>query len=324
MSDAGVGGRPACCTPPLGGRASAAPVPIAAARQSAASSDTEALLTIPAATFRMGNDGSDRIPADGEGPARDVTLSAYRIAATSVTNRAFAEFVRATGYITQAEQAGSSFVFHLQLPEALRLESPAPADMPWWRAVADACWQRPEGPGSHLRDRPDHPVVHVSWSDAVAYCTWRGGRLPSEAEWEYAARGGLQGKRYPWGDAWEAQGEGRCQTWHGRFPDAPDAGWHVGPVAVHSFAANGLGLYNACGNVWEWCADSFSPEYHRTTTHLNPLHTHATGLQSVRGGSFLCHDSYCHRYRVSARNGMAPGATASNVGLRLAADAVGW
>jgi formylglycine-generating enzyme len=315
-------GLPGCCMPqPVahgGGPANRHLRP----EQCAAPPEGEVLRAIPAATFRMGNDASDRIPADGEGPARDVSLNAYRIATTSVTNRAFAEFVRATGYITEAEQAGASFVFHLQLPEPLRRESPAPPDMPWWRAVEYACWQRPEGPGSQVLDRPDHPVVHVSWSDAAAYCTWRGGRLPTEAEWECAARGGLQGMRYPWGDAWEAQGEDRCQTWHGRFPDAPEPGWHIGPVAVNAFAPNGLGLYNACGNVWEWCADSFSPTYHSDTAKVDPLHARPTGLQSVRGGSFLCHASYCHRYRVAARNGMAPGATASNVGLRLAANAV--
>lgn len=311
-----------CCTPLLAAGRSTAPAQAVGGRERTAPAAAESLLDIRAATFRMGNDGSDRIPADGEGPARDVSLSGYRIAATSVTNREFAEFVRATSYITEAEQAGASFVFHLQLPEPLRRESPAPPDMPWWRAVEYACWQRPEGPGSQVQDRPDHPVVHISWSDAVAYCAWRGGRLPTEAEWERAARGGLHGKRYPWGDAWEAQGENRCQTWHGRFPDAPTPGWHIGPVAVNAFTPNGLGLHNACGNVWEWCADSFSATYHSDTAKVDPLHTRPTGLQSVRGGSFLCHASYCHRYRVSARNGMAPGATASNVGLRLAANAV--
>ncbi len=268
----------------------------------------------------MGNDGADAVAGDGEGPARTVSLGAYAIAPAAVTNREFAAFVRATRYMTEAEQFGSSFVFYLQVPPGARPAIRQVASgLPWWVPVADACWQRPEGPGSHIHDRPDHPVVHVSWHDAQAYCAWAGVRLPTEAEWECAARGGLPGRRFAWGDALLADdGAPRCNVWRGDFPAAPAEGWQPGPVVARAGEANGFGLFNVCGNVWEWCGDWYSPAYHRLTEAHDPRFVEPTGRRSMRGGSFLCHDSYCNRYRVAARHANTPESSASNIGFRVA------
>ena len=259
---------------------------------------------IPAGAFTMGNDGADANPGDEEGPARAVSLPAFRIAATTVTNADFAAFVRAARYVTEAERVGSSFVFYLQLPAAERaLATRVVAGLPWWLPVEHASWQRPEGPGSHVRERAGHPVVHVSWRDAAAYCDWAGARLPSEAEWERAARGGLEGKRFAWGDElFDAAGAPRCNVFRGAFPNAPAAGWAPAPVDARAGEANGFGLFNVCGNVWEWCADR-RPD----------------GRHALRGGSFLCHDSYCNRYRVAARNAGTADTSASNIGFRVVA-----
>ncbi|HEX2541280.1 MAG TPA: formylglycine-generating enzyme family protein [Caldimonas sp.] len=257
---------------------------------------------IPAGTFTCGNDGADAIAGDGEGPARRLTLGAFRIAATTVTNAEFAAFVRATQHVTDAERLSRSFVFHLQVAEAQRAAAhPVVARTPWWRRVEHACWQRPEGPGSHVLDRPDHPVVHVSWRDAIAYCAWRGVGLPTEAQWERAARGGLEGRRFAWGDELlDADGVPRCNVFRGDFPNAPTAGWRPGPVEAGSGEPNGFGLHHVCGNVWEWCADARDG-----------------GERALRGGSFLCHDSYCNRYRVAARSANTRDSAASNIGFRV-------
>ena len=191
--------------------------------------------------------------------------------------------------------------------------------LPWWLPVEFASWQRPAGPGTHIRGQPEHPVVHVSWNDCVAYCEWAGVRLPSEAEWEFAARGGLDGRTFAWGDELERDGVPRCNVWRGDFPHAPAAGWQPGPVEAAAFEPNGHGLYNTCGNVWEWCADWFSPMYHRETPALDPQGMQPSGRRSMRGGSFLCHDSYCNRYRVAARSSNTPESSASHIGFRVAA-----
>ena len=278
------------------------------------------MLDIPPGTFRMGTDAVEEgFAEDGEGPARDVTLGAFTIAPYAVTNAQFAQFVRETSYVTQAEREGMSFVFWLQVEPALRASiRQVSRDVPWWLPVEGACWQRPAGPGSTVADRMDHPVVHVSWNDAAAFCAWSGTRLPTEAEWEYAARGGLAGARYPWGDDFEPRGERRCNTWQGEFPARPADGWSPGTVPANAFEPNGWGLYNASGNAWEWCADWFSPDYHRQTPLRDPLFGQPTGRKAMRGGSFLCHDSYCNRYRVAARGSNTPASASSNCGFRLA------
>ena len=257
---------------------------------------------IPGGTFAMGHEGADAVAGDGEGPVRDVRLAPFRIGATTVTNNDFAAFVRATRHVTDAERAGSSYVFYLQLPPADRERAARVVrGLPWWVPVEHASWQRPEGPGSNVRDRAGHPVVHVSWRDAVAYGAWAGTRLPSEAEWERAARGGLDGRRFAWGDdLLDESGVPRCNVFRGTFPNAPAPGWQPGPVAADAGDANGFGLYNVCGNVWEWCADA-----------------REGGQRALRGGSFLCHDSYCNRYRVAARSANTPDSSASNIGFRV-------
>jgi formylglycine-generating enzyme required for sulfatase activity len=271
------------------------------------------------AVFAMGDDSSDGFPEDGEGPSRSVTLGAYEIGLHAVTNAEFASFVRATGYVTEAEVRGASYVFASRVPRHARegARGCGPG-LDWWLDVPFACWQRPEGAGSHVRERADHPVVHVSWHDAHAYCAWAGVRLPTEAQWEHAARGGLHGRRYPWGDDFEPGGERRCNTFQGTFPDGPRDGVPPGTVPVHAYPPNGFGLRGVAGNVWEWCEDWFSAGYHRETDSRDPLQQVPTGRRSMRGGSYLCHASYCNRYRVAARSSNTPGTSSGHCGFRVA------
>ena len=265
----------------------------------------------------MGNDSGDACAGRRRRPRTARTLGAYAIAPATVTNREFADFVRATRYVTDAEQAGSSFVFYLQSRHPAAVGATDVRGLPWWLPVADACWQRPEGPGSDVRDRPIIPSFSLLERRA-GYCDWAGLRLPSEAEWECAARGGLEGRRFAWGDdLLEADGTPRCNVWRGTFPAAPADGWTPGPIAARNGETNGLGLFNCCGNVWEWCADWYSPAYHRETTAADPRFERTTGQRSMRGGSFLCDDSYCNRYRVAARHGNTPDSAASNIGFRV-------
>jgi sulfatase modifying factor 1 len=310
-----------CCAP---GRApgpqAAAGLPALPALPAAGRAASRGLVELPGGTFVMGTDSAEGFAEDGEGPAREVRVSPFAIAPAAVTNEEFREFVRATSYITEAEQAGWSFVFYLQVEQQRRAAMrQVSRELPWWLPVEGACWQRPAGPGSAIQERLDHPVVHVSWNDAAAYCAWAGVRLPTEAEWEYAARGGLAQCRYPWGDELEPEGARRCNIWQGRFPSAPAEGWTPDTLPVSSFAPNGWGLYNMAGNAWEWCADWFSPGYHGETAAADPLQQRATGRRSLRGGSFLCHDSYCNRYRVAARGSNTPASSAGNLGFRVAA-----
>ena len=268
--------------------------------------------------FLMGSD-DQRFPDDGEGPPRRVTVSEFVIACHALSNLQFGDFVRATGYTTDAERYGWSFVFAAFLPEATRrVIGSRAADTPWWIPVPHAYWAQPEGPPSTILDRLDHPVVHVSWNDARAYCHWSGTRLPTEAEWEMAARGGLEGALYPWGDELTPDGEHRCNIWQGSFPDHDTAeDGHAGTAPVHAFMPNGFGLHNAAGNVWEWCEDFFSPSYHRITGAKDPRQDEPAAHRSLRGGSFLCHESYCNRYRVAARSSNTPDSSASNIGFRV-------
>ncbi|MER5862479.1 formylglycine-generating enzyme family protein [Kitasatospora sp. NPDC002040] len=304
-----------CCTPGRSGSAPAALTLTVAPPRAA-----KGLLQLPGGRFLMGTDDPVGFPADGEGPVREVEVGPFRIAPTAVTNAQFGSFVKATGYLTEAERFGFSFVFEGFLAPETAATARSVAGVPWWRAVGGADWRRPEGPGSSVGDRQNHPVVHVSWHDAQAYCEWSGSRLPTEAEWEYAARGGLEQRRYPWGDELTPGGRLMCNIWQGVFPTLNTAAdGHRGTVPVKSYRPNGHGLYNVAGNVWEWCADRFSPDFHRTGPRRDPAGPPDGDRRVMRGGSHMCHDSYCNRYRVAARSSNTPDSSAGNIGFRVAA-----
>ncbi|WP_045863569.1 formylglycine-generating enzyme family protein [Streptomyces sp. WMMB 714] len=267
--------------------------------------------------FRMGcEDGP--YPADGEGPVREVTLSPFSLASTAVSNAEFAAFASATGHRTDAERFGWSFVFGGFLPRDFP-PTRAAASAPWWRQVFGADWRHPEGPASDVEGRPDHPVVHVSHGDALAYCDWAGVRLPTEAEWEYGARGGLAGMPFPWGERRDPGGTYRMNIWRGTFPETNTAAdGYAGTCPVDAFPANGYGLFNMTGNVWEWCADRFSTDFHLDGPRTDPEGPPEGGTRVLRGGSHLCHESYCVRYRTSARMANTPDSTSGNTGFRVA------
>lgn len=271
----------------------------------------------------MGTDDPDAYPEDGEGPAHAVDLETFSISSVTVTNGLFAEFVRATGHRTTAERFGSSFVFAGLLPDDFP-PTRAVARAPWWREVEGASWQRPEGPQSDIVERDRHPVVHVSWFDAQAFCHWAGCRLPTEAEWERAARGGLEGTHYPWGHEREPGGRHRMNVYQGDFPrhDSGEDGW-VGTCPVRTFPPNGFGLHETTGNVWEWCADRYSRDAYLRMRRHDPTGPQTGTSRVMRGGSYLCHESYCRRYRVDSRSANAPGSSSGNLGFRVAAPRPG-
>ena len=271
--------------------------------------------------FAMGTNDIDCVPGDGEEPVRLTELSPFSIDVAAVTNERFARFVEATDYVTDAERFGWSFVFRQFVSQRTsRTVSQAVAQTPWWWQVDGAFWRRPEGPDSDVDDRMDHPVVHVSWNDAQAYCRWAGARLPTEAEWEFAARGGLEQKRYPWGNSLTPDGQHRCNIWQGDFPgrNTVEDGY-AGTAPARSFEPSGFGLYNTSGNVWEWCADWSSPSFHRRAPRVDPMGPRNGTRRVTRGGSYLCHVSYCNRYRVSARSSSTPDSSTGNMGFRIAA-----
>ena len=279
------------------------------------------LVSVPGGAFLMGADGAITYEGDGEGPVHPVELTAYQMSPACVTNDEFAAFVASTRHVTEAERYGWSFVFEGLLPDDFE-PTPAVVQTPWWRQVQGADWRHPEGPHSSLAGRDRHPVVHVSWDDAVAYCEWSGTRLPTEAEWERAARGGLASAIFPWGNDLEPGGRHAMNVFQGTFPhhDTGEDGW-VGTAPVDAYEPNGFGLYNTTGNVWEWCSDWYSPDYYRTGERQNPRGPKDGSVRVLRGGSYLCHASYCRRYRVAARSSNTPDSSAGNVGFRVARDA---
>nr|WP_052353752.1 formylglycine-generating enzyme family protein [Neobacillus jeddahensis] len=280
------------------------------------------MVLIEGGEFLMGTNDSEGFPHDGEGPVGMVKVNSFYIDQYTVTNESFKEFVEETKYITEAEQFGWSFVFQLLLADEVLKENPRwAAQVPWWVPVNGAFWRQPEGPGSTIKNRLNHPVVHISWNDAQAYCEWSGKRLPTEAEWEYAARGGLEQKKYPWGDELIVNGKHQCNIWQGVFPHKNTArDGYVGTCPVDAFYPNGYGLYNVSGNVWEWCGDWFSKDYHAMRSCENPKGPETGVNRSMRGGSYLCHKSYCNRYRVAARSSNTPDSSTGNIGFRCVGD----
>jgi len=269
------------------------------------------LVDLPGGVFPMGDDSAWSYPDDGESPVRRVVVDGFAMGAHAVTNDDFASFAEDTGHRTDAERLGWSFVFAGLLPDGFP-DTRAVAATPWWRQVPGASWRAPEGAGSTLAGRGDHPVVHVSLADARAWCSWAGVRLPTEAEWEYAARAGTS-TVWPWGDELAPDGKHRANTFQGVFPDVDTAedGW-AGTAPVRSFEPNAFGLWNLVGNVWEWTDDVFvspaDPSGERTVT---------------KGGSYLCHESYCRRFRPGARSGSTPDSSAGNIGFRPASGGGG-
>lgn len=275
-------------------------------------------MELPGGAFEMGTDDPHGYPADGEGPVHEVELEPFSIATTAVTNAQFAAFVADTGHCTSAEEYGDSFVFGGLLPDDFP-PTQGVAAAPWWRVVEGASWRHPEGPHSSVEGREDHPVVHVSWLDAVAFCEWAGARLPTEAEWEYAARGGTTGQHFWWGDELEPGGEHRMNVFQGTFPGHNTlADGHAGTCPVRSFPPNGYGLYEVLGNVWEWCHDWFDPSWYARSPRHAPAGPSAGTNRVMRGGSYLCHESYCWRYRVDARSSNGPDSSTGNLGVRIA------
>ena len=277
-------------------------------------------MRVEGCSFALGSADRWAYPDDGEWPVKVVEVGSFRIDPCAVSNDDFARFVAATAYVTEAERFGWSFVFGGFLPDDFP-PTEGVAAAPWWRKVPGADWRHPEGPHSSVDGRGDHPVVHVSWHDADAFAAWAGARLPTEAEWELAARGGLAGKAFPWGDELEPGGEHRMNVWQGDFPARNTAAdGFAGTAPVDAFPPNGYGLHNTTGNVWEWTADWFHPTFRQRDRRRDPRGPARGTSRTQKGGSHLCHASYCRRYRVAARQASTPDSSTGNVGFRCAAD----
>jgi sulfatase modifying factor 1 len=292
---------------------------------------------IPGGTFWMG-DADQQFP-DAH-PEHLVEVDGFWLDKHEVTNSEFARFVEATGYRTIAEQPLDPAQFPGVPVEDLKpgsiVFSPPPGDVPlddhlvWWRYVPGANWRHPEGPDSTIADRPTHPVVHIAWHDAVAYAAWADKRLPTEAEWELAARGGLDRQRYCWGNELRQGTDWRANIWQGRFPNqntAADGFRATAPVG--SYPANGYGLFDMAGNVWEWCADWYRPDYYLHSPARNPQGPDSSfdpqepdqQKRVQRGGSFMCSDLYCTRYVPGSRGKGEPTSAAGHIGFRCARSA---
>jgi len=307
------------------------------------------MVWVPAGNFGMGADNQQAEP--DEYPKHNVSVDGFWIDKTEVTNADFEKFVKATGYITTAERKPDWNELKKQMPPGA--EKPAdsllvaaslvfvPAShsinlndySQWWAWKAGASWKHPHGPGSDIKGKSNYPVVQVSWFDAEAYTRWAGKRLPTEAEWERAARGGLEDKIYPWGNEKVSEGQPRANTWEGNFPYKNiqrDHYYYLAPVS--SFAPNGYGLYDMAGNVWEWCAGLYNSNYYKTIDNPAGVKNPKGAAKSydpdepyaikrvVRGGSFLCNDSYCSGYRVSRRMKTTEDSSMEHLGFRCVSN----
>lgn len=307
----------------------------------------EGMAYIPGGTFVMGGKSNQADP--DELPRHEVAVAPFFMDVTEVTNRQFAAFVEATGYVTVAERAIDWEEMKKQLPPDVPrppdsllqpgalVFHPTPNPVPlddvsqWWHWTNGADWRHPEGPGSSIEGKMDQPAVQVAWEDAVAYAEWAGKRLPTEAEWEWAAMGGQDDPIYPWGNEPASQGKPRANFWQGLFPyeNTEEDGFY-GPAPVRSFPPNGYGLYDMAGNVWEWCADWYHAEYYRQAAagkanpggpddSFDPMEPF-TPKRSIRGGSFLCNDAYCSGYRVARRMKSSPDSGLNHTGFRCVKD----
>jgi sulfatase modifying factor 1 len=341
---------------PPGGSQSSLPSgfqPTAIATPTAPETAPSGMVWVPGGEFSMGCADPRRLPHGGTDPMIDarpihrVHVDGFWMDTTEVTNAEFAAFVEATGYVTVAEQPPQAEDFPGAPPENLVAGSivfmppkgPVPlrdasgmAHLQWWAYVPGACWKHPEGPGSSIEGREDHPVVHVAYRDAAAYAEWAGKRLPTEAEWEFAARGGLAGAVYPWGDEFLPGAEAMANTWQGRFPsdDTGDDG-HRGVAPVGAYPPNAYGLHDMAGNVWEWCSDWYRPDtYARDAgpdgrrVAVNPTgpadsfdpQEPGQSKRVHRGGSFLCNEGYCSRYIVGTRGKGEVASSTNHIGFR--------
>lgn len=304
-----------CCPPPVDARPKS-PEP---ARITPGTAPRPPSVEIPGGTGLVGTDDPILLD-DAEGPCRRKKVAPFRIGVTTVTNAQFAEFIEATGHVTEAERFGWSFVFWAQVPEEIG-PTQGVVDVEWWRRVDGANWRDINGPGTaEAAWMPDHPVVHVSWNDARAYADWIGGRLPTEAEWEHAARGGLGDVRFPWGNEEpDDTAHFPCNIWQGRFPERNlGLDGYLTTAPAKSFAPNGYGLYNLVGNVWEWTSEPFRIRSLRRQAKARQASM--KGYKLGKGGSFLCHKSYCYRYRIAARTGNSPDSTTTHTGFRVVWD----
>lgn len=255
--------------------------------------------------------------ADGEAPKRNVRLKPFGVARRAVSIADFSRFVDDTGYRTDTEAFGWSYVFSGFLEKQ---DGERPRSAPWWLKVDGACWQRPFGPDLPSAE-PDHPVVHVSWNDATAYAGWAGGRLLNEAEWEFAARGGNDDVRYPWGNDEPSDTEIYCNIWQGDFPEYnTERDGYYGTAPVDAFTPNRAGLFNMSGNVWEWTADAFRIRSAGKAARVRNDEARRESDKVLKGGSYLCHRSYCWRYRIAARSGRSHDTSAGHVGFRIGFD----
>ena len=302
------------------------------------SASTAGMVWIPSGRFRRGNDQG----AMDEQPVRELTVDGFWIDRTEVTNEQFAEFVKATGYVTLAERMPDAAQYpgvprEKLVPGAAVFRSPKEQPersdfLSWWEYVPGASWRHPEGPETGWTGREKHPVVQVCWFDAQQYAEWAGKRLPAEAEWEYAARGGLDGNEFVWGSEMLPGGHWQANIWQGDFPmvnRSEDGFLTTAPVG--SFPPNRFGLHDMAGNVWEWCADWYRSDYYEQSPAQNP-HGPDTSVDPdepgvmkrvQRGGSFLCNDSYCGGYRPSARMKASPDTALGHSGFRCALTAAG-